>query len=248
MTLYIESLGYDEYIIFGDYVASKDRVSALSLPHLNHGDLPDPVALDGEPIATVQYIYDSKTNNVLVKDFADEGRKLTTVYTNNPYYRSYAWYSTRRYAEANFANPDGLIARGDQFKIRLDFAAGFRIVVKPDIIYFPHQGKDYVVKSSAMLLPTRFVVNHQQYLEVSRPLTANEAYSLVYLNIGSDNLAIIVHKQRFAADKQVDKHVREGTVSHQCQDRTTVTLVQCKHFILVPENRGDEPGGKEGKL
>ena len=72
LCLFIESVGYDETIMFGNYVLRAEGVSALSLPHLAHGDLPDPTVLDREPVATAQYIYDSQTNNVLVKDFLDE--------------------------------------------------------------------------------------------------------------------------------------------------------------------------------
>lgn len=132
-----------------------------------------------------------------------------------------------------------MVACGDQFKVRLDLAGDFKVVVKPDIVYFPHWDKDYLVKSSAMLLHTGFVTNPRQHLDIGRPLTANETFSLAYLNIGSDNLVTITHKQRFTADEQVDDHAREGIVSRQAEGRTMVTHVQCEHVILIPEDRGD---------
>jgi hypothetical protein len=245
LSLYIESIGYDESIMFGNYVVSEDCVSSLSLPHLDHGDLPDPTVLDREPITVVQYIYDSKTNNVLVKDFLDDGRTLATVYRHNSTYRSYTWFSTRRYAEADFADLESLIACRDQFKIRLDFGDDFKFVVKPDIIYFPHQNKDYLVKSSAMLLPEKFVVDPRQYIASGRRLTANESYSLAYLNISSDDLVTIVHKQRFTADERLDAHARKGTLVREAEGRTLVTHVRCEHIILVPASRDGEPGRKE---
>ena len=78
LTLFIESSDYDEYIVFGNYVVGSDRVNALSLAHLVHGDLPEPAALERGPVAASQYIYDSKTNNVLVKDWPDQTRRSTT--------------------------------------------------------------------------------------------------------------------------------------------------------------------------
>jgi hypothetical protein len=242
LTIYIEAPGYDEYIIFGNYVVSADRVSALSLPHLAHGDMPHPAKLDQEAICTSQYIYDSRTNNVLVKDFLDEGRTLTQVFTNNPYYRSYTWYSTRRYIDADFTDPadmptylERLKACGDQFKIRLEFVDDFKIVVKSDIIYFPYEHKDYLVKSGATVLPTEFVMNPAGYLSGGTPLFDHQDFSLAYLNIGSDKLVTIVHKQRFRADKQVDDHIREGTLMHLDEGRTGVSRVECDHTILVPK-------------
>jgi hypothetical protein len=244
LCLFIESIGYDETIIFGNYVLHADSVSALSLPHLAHGDLSEAAILDREPITTAQYIYDSRTNNVLAKDFLDENRTLTTVYTNNPVYKSYTWYSARRYAQADFCDTEGLIACGDQFKVRLDLTDDFKIVLKPDIIYFPHQAKDYLVKSSAMLLPTEFIFDPRRYLAEGRPLSTCEGYSLCYLNIGSDNTLTIIGEPRFIADERVDAHVREGTVSRQAEGRTLVTRVECAHAILVPEKRANQPGRK----
>ena len=236
LTLYIESEGYDEFIIFDNYAVSQDRVSALSLPHLDHGDLADPTTLDRESIAIVQYIYDSKTNNVLIKDFLDEGRTLTTVFTSNPTYGTYAWYSTCRYEEAGFSDLEELIGCGDQFKVRLDIADELGIVIRPDIVYFPHRGKDYLIKSSAMLLPTTFVADPRGYLATGRPLSANSTYSTTYLNVGSDNVTTIIGKQRFSADKTVDVHVSEGEVSRRNEGPTLVTRIRCAHVVLAPED------------
>ena len=234
LTLYIESEGYDEFIIFDNYAVSQDRVSALSLPHLDHGDLADPTTLDRESIAIVQYIYDSKTNNVLIKDFLDEGRTLTTVFARNPYYGSYAWYSTRSYEEAGFHGLEELIGCGDQFKVRLDLADDFGIVVKPDIVYFPHHGKDYMIKSSAMLLPSAFVADPYGYLATGRPLSDNSTFSTTYFAIGSDKVTTILGKQRFFADKAIDSHVSEGEINHRNEGRTLVTHIRCAHAVLVP--------------
>lgn len=244
LCLFIESVGYDETIMFGNYVLRAEGVSALSLPHLAHGDLPDPTVLDREPVATAQYIYDSQTNNVLVKDFLDEKQTLTTVYASNPVYKSYTWYSTRRYTQADSCNADELVACGDQFKVRLDVTKDFRIVLKPDIIYFPHQAKDYLVKSSAMLLPTAFVTDPRKYLAKGHPLTANNDYCLTYLNIGSDNRLTLIGKPRFIADKRIDKHVQEGTVSRPAEGHTLVTQIECAHVFLVPAKCANQNGRK----
>jgi hypothetical protein len=240
LCLFIESIGYDETIIFGAYVLCAEGVSGLSLPHLAHGDLPDPTILDREAVTTAQYIYDSKTNNVLAKDFLDENRTFTTAYANNPVYKSYTWYSTRRYTEAPFRDTERLMGCGDQFKLRLDLEDDFKIVLKPDIIYFPHHTKNYMVKSSAMLLPTEFVFDPQRYVAAGQTLTANKGYSLCYLNIGSDNVLTIIGKPRFIADGRVDEHIREGTVSRRAEGRTLVTHLECAHVILVPEKRANQ--------
>jgi hypothetical protein len=240
LCLFIESIGYDETIIFGNYVLHDEGVSALSLPHLAHGDMPDPQVFERETVATAQYIYDSKTNNVLVKDFIDKGRTSTTVFSNNPVYLSYTWYSTRRYTPVNFQNTEELIACGDQFKIRLDLTEDFKIVLKPDIIYFPYQTRDYLVKSSAMLLPTEFVDDPRRYLTKGRSFTANNEYCLSYLNIDSDKRLTIIGKPRFIADKHIDDHVQEGTVSRPAEGHTLVTQVSCAHVFLLPEKHAKQ--------
>ncbi len=234
LTLFIQAPGYDEFIIFGSYVLSRDRVSALSLQHLAHGDLPNPAGLDQEAICTSQYIYDSRTNNVLVKDFWDEGKTLTQVFSNNPFYKSYTWYSTRRYVPANFEDVERLKSYGDQFKMRLDFADDFKVVIKPDIIYFPYEHKDYLIKSAAMVLPTDFVLDPSDYLRDGKPLFDHEIFSLAYLNIGSDNSLTIVHKQRFKTDKRLDDHIREGTLARGSEGHVGVTRVYCDYDILIP--------------
>jgi hypothetical protein len=241
LCLFIESIGYDETIMFGNYVLQAEGISALSLPHLAHGDLPDPTVLDREPVTTAQYIYDSKTNNVLAKDFLDEHRTFTTVYAINPVYKSYAWYSTRRYTHAEFGDAERLIACGDQFKVRLDLTDDFQFVLKPDIVYFPYQAKDYLVKSSAMLLPTAFVTDPQRYVAAGQTPTANRNYCLSYLSIGSDKTLTIIGKPRFMADEQVDEHIREGAVSRQDEGRTLVTQLECTHVFLIPETRTSQP-------
>ena len=237
LTIYIESTDYDEFIIFGNYVVNAGRVCGLSLPHLNHGDLSDAERLTQEPITTVQYIYDSDANNLIAKDALDQGETQTTLFFQNPSYRSYAWYSTRSYVEAHFTDLERLVACGDQFKVRLDFSDDFKVIVKPDIIYFPDQGRDYLVKSSAMLLPTPFVNDPLRCVAAGRPILSNEEFSLTYLNVGSDGRVTIIHKQRFMADRKVSGRVLEGTVSHSAEGPTMVTQVQCEHAILIPDGK-----------
>jgi hypothetical protein len=236
LTLFIQAPGYDEFMIFGSYMVSPDRVSALSLQHLAHGDLPDQAALDQAEICTSQYIYDSRTNNVLVKDFSDEGKTLTQVFSNNPFYKNYAWYSTRRYASIASKDIERLKSCGDQFKIMLNPADNFKVIVKPDIIYFPYQHKDYLVKSAAMVLPTEFVRDPSHYIQNGGPLFDHQDFSLAYLNIASDNLLTIVHKQRFVADETRDDHIREGTLLHSDEGGVGVTRVYCEHSLLFPSN------------
>jgi hypothetical protein len=236
LTLYIESVGYDEYIIFDNCVLSPDRVSALSLPHLDHGDLSDPAVLDRDPLAIVQYIYDSQANNVLTKDLIDRGQTLTTVYAPNPVYKSYTWYTTRRYTEAPGAGVENLKAWGDQFKMRLDLSATFQIVIQPDIVYFPHQDRDYLVKSAPVLLPSDLAADPQAYVAGGRPLTANENYSVAYLNVSAAGQLTIVSKQRFTANTPLDDHVREGRLSRDAEGRTSVTRIPCTPLFLVPED------------
>jgi len=237
LTIYIESTDYDEFIIFSNYVVNAGRVSGLSLPHLNHGDLSNTERLAQEPITTVQYIYDSNANNLIAKDALDQDETRTTRFFHNPSYRSYAWYSTRGYIESHFTDLERLVACGDQFKVRLDFSDDFKIIVKPDIIYFPDQGLDYLVKSSAMLLPTPFVTDPLRYGAAGRPILSNEEFSLTYLNVGSDGRVTIIHKQRFMTDREVNGRVWEGAVSHSDEGPTRVTQVQCAHAILIPDGK-----------
>ena len=234
LTLFIESTDYDEYIIFGNYTISSDRVSAISLAHLDHGDLPDPAALKRVPVATSQYIYDSKTNNVLVKDWLDEGKTTTTVFINNPVYRSYAWYSTRCYREMGSADLDSLKACGDQFKIKLDLADTIKMVVKPSVVYFGHERNRFLVKSASMLLPSELVNDPAAYAAGNKALVDNLQFSQTYLNICSDNTLTIVSKQRCMVKRKSDSSVHQGTVLRSEEGRTLVTCVQCPHTILMP--------------
>jgi hypothetical protein len=249
MTAYEESSTFSCHIIFASYVVSADRVSGLSLPHLAFGDLTQPGRLDREPIDTIQYIYDSKCKNLLGRHVWDEDRAVTQIYANNPHYASFTWYSTRRYADAKLTDLDSLKALGDQFKVRLTFAEDFRIIVKPDIVYFPERGKDFLIKSSATILPTEFAVDPTLYARTSRPVIANRDFSLVYLNIGADNLLTIVHKQRFSINESVEVSLErsmrvseptprfEGHQSLQGDPNTTVTQIECDYAILVPDEK-----------
>lgn len=248
MTAYEESSTFTCHIIFANYVVSADRVSGLSLPHLAFGDLTDPARLDREPIDTIQYIYDSKCKNLLGRDVLDQDRTATQILANNPHYASFTWYSTRRYSDAKNTHLKRLKAFGDQFKVRLTFAEDFKIIMKPDIIYFPETGKDFLIKSPAMILPTEFAVNPRQYGQTGRPVIANKTFSLVYLNIGSDNLLTIVQAQRFSADESIDRRLErsigaseptplfEGYQDLESAPGTTVTRLECDYTILAPED------------
>jgi hypothetical protein len=249
MTAYEESSTFSCHIIFASYVVSADRVSGLSLPHLAFGDLTQPGRLDREPIDTIQYIYDSKCKNLLGRHVWDEDRAVTQIYANNPHYASFTWYSTRRYADAKLTDLDSLKALGDQFKVRLTFAEDFRIIVKPDIVYFPERGKDFLIKSSATILPTEFAVDPTLYARTGKPVIANKTFSLVYLNIGADNSLTIVHKQRFSVNESVEVSLErsmrvseptprfEGHQSLQGDPNTTVTQIECDYAILVPDEK-----------
>jgi hypothetical protein len=248
ITAYEESSTFTCHIIFANYVVSADRVSGLSLPHLAFGDLTEPGRLDREPIDTIQYIYDSKCKNLLGRHVLDEDRTVTQIYANNPHYASFTWYSTRRYSDAKLTDLDSLKALGDQFKVRLTFAEDLRIIVKPDIIYFPERGKDFLIKSSEMILPTEFAVDPKQYVRTGRPVIANKTFSLVYLNIGADNLLTIVHKQRLSVNESIERSLEraisasepvprfEGNQNFQRDPNTMVTRLECDYAILVPEN------------
>lgn len=234
LTIYVESLGYDEFIIFGNYAVLGERVAGLSLLHLDHGDLSDPTRLRREPIATVQYIYDSMANNVIGKDLLDDGETRTTAFIHNAAYRSYAWFSTRRFAEADSTDRDSLIGGGDQFKARLDIAEGCWLVFKPDIIYFPDDGRDWLVKSSAMLLPAEFITEPAAYARSGRPFVESRAWHLAYLNIDAGGRLTIAHRQHFALDASAGGSVREGALARGGEGRWTVTRLHCEHRILIP--------------
>lgn len=231
LTIFIESAGYDEYIIFGNYALAGGRVAGLSLAHLDHGDVPDPGALREGRITLAQYIYDSACNNVLVKDAPDEGISFTTVYAHNPSYRSYTWYSTREYAEAEAGQ---LAAQGDQFKLRLMFGEDFAMILKPSLVYFPHQGREYVVKSSAMLLPAEFAADPLRYVESGRRLVENTSFSLAYLTIDSNGRLLITHKRRFEAAGETTAGVREGAIRREEEGPTELTVLHCAYTLLAP--------------
>ena len=88
LTIFIESQGYDEYIIFDNYVLTDDRISALSQQHIDHGDLRIELDPEHESICTSQYIYDSQARLVLVKRTLDRGDTTGAVITNDNHYRS----------------------------------------------------------------------------------------------------------------------------------------------------------------
>ena len=234
LVVYIHSQGYNETIMFANYAIHAGRVSGLSLPHLNHGDLAEPERLAREPISTVEYIYDSMSNNLLGKDMLDGAGTQLTRYTHNAAYRRYAWYSTRAYTEATISDLDDLIGIGDQFKLRLQFE-DIALVIRPDIIFFPDDSRDYLVKSSAMLLPADFSADPLSYAGTGRPFIENSAFSLAYINVDSDNLATIVHKLRYAAAGQPDPYGTVGELTREQEGPTLVTRVQCEQAILVPE-------------
>jgi hypothetical protein len=234
LTIYIEAKGSAEYVLFGNYVVARDRVSGLGLPHPAQEKSVHPAG-DRETGTIVQHIFDSNMNVILAKDVLDKHKTFTTVLLGNPSYRSYTWYSTRRYVEKT-KGLTNLKAYGDQFKILLTFSKDFRVVVKPDIVYFPFQGREFLVKSSAMLLPSEFAVNPNKYIQRGRPFTENQFFSSTYLNIGSDGLVTIIHKQRFAANEQINSHTSEGTLDCHAEGRTIVTNIRCNHDILVPED------------
>jgi hypothetical protein len=246
ITAYEESSTFTCYIIFANYVVSADRVSGLSLPHLAFGDLTDAGRLDREPIETIQYIYDSKCKNLLCRNVLDEERTTAQIYANNPHYAAFTWYSTRRYTQVENATRESLRALGDQFKVRLDLSEDFQLIMDPDIVYFPEEGKEFLIKSSAVVLPTQCALNPRQYVRTSRPLIANRTFSLAYLNIGADKSLTIVHKQIFSADESVEKGLErsiwasEPTPRFEAQQNlrnhpgTLVTRLECDYTILVP--------------
>jgi hypothetical protein len=235
LTIYIEANGLHEYVIFGNYAVTQDRVNGLGLPHsalpglFHTGD-------SNKQIGTViQHIHDSRTNNVSIQELLDDNKTLTTVFDGHPAHASYTWYSTRRYVE-KAGKVGTLQGCGDQFKILLTFSRDFLIVVKPDIVYFPYQGREYLIKSSSMVLPSEFAVAPNKYIQGGKPLTENQSYSVVYLNIGSDDLLTIVHKQRFMARQPLDAHAGDITVAQTAEGRTMVTNIECEHTVLVPES------------
>jgi len=233
--------------MFANVVVEGDRVDGLSLPHLAFGDLREPGRLDREPIDVIQYIYDSKQKNLLCRDVLDENRTVTEMFANNQHYASITWYSTRRYAEAEFGGRDWLSARGDQFKLRLSLSEQLTMIMKPDIVYFPDDGRDFLAKSSSMILPADLVAHPLRYAVAGRPLVANETFSLAYLSIASDGLLTIVHKRRFSLAESLSDNLERAARSAEATPRfmgrqgrqedgpTMVTRLACPYAFLVPE-------------
>ena len=64
----------------------------------------------------------------------------------------------------------------------------------------------------------------------------SELFSLAYLNIVSDNILVIIHKQHARVGTKVDDHSHQGTFTHQGTHQIQITRVACNHTILVPES------------
>ena len=249
ITLYEESSIFTCHIVFPNYVVTGDRVSGLSLPHLAFGDLSDPCRLHREPIDIIHYIYDSKCKNLLCRDVLDQDRTATELFANNPHYARFTWYSTRRYSSSEPNHLDCVKTLGDQIKIRLTLAEDFKIIARPDIIYFPQASSGFVVKSSAMILPTAFVTDPEQYVQTGRPVIANTSFSLAYLNLDSDGMLTIVHKERFTLRESLERtlarslSVSEPTprfLGHQLRQADSpagATRVHCEYTVLIPQDR-----------
>jgi len=234
LVVHIHSQGYNETIMFANYAVSAGRVNGLSLPHLNHGDLAEPARLQREPISSVEYIYDSMCTNLIAKDMLDGAGTQLTRYAHNAAYRRYAWHATRKYTEAGITDLDDLIRLGDQFKLRLQFGE-VQLVIRPDIIFFPDRDRDYLVKSSAMLLPADFASDPVGYARTGRPFIDNHTFSRAYVNVDSDNLVTIVHTLRYAAAGRPTESGLTGALSHEEEGKPLVTRVYCKQTILIPE-------------
>lgn len=232
LTIFIESIGIDEYVVFGNYVVTGDRVYGLDQPHSALQEIVHASDSNIQHETIVRYIYDSNQNAISAYDFLGEYKTLTTG-SRTVSDQRFAWYSTRRYVERT-DRVESLQAGGDQFKILLKFSSDFRLIMKPDIVYFPHEGRQYLVKSSAMLLPSRFAFAPDRYIRDGKPLTENQSYSLVYLNIGSDDLLTIVHQPRFTVLGAQVGNQRDDT-SSTSESRTGVTNIKCDHTILIPE-------------
>ncbi len=247
ITAFEESSVFSCHIMFANYAVGADRVSGLSLPHLAFGDLTDSGRLEREPIDIIQYIYDSKCKNLLCRDVLDQDRTVTESFANNPHYASFAWYSTRRYSDFQCQDPDHLKAFGDQFKVRLAFSSNFFMIVKPNIVYFPEEERDFLVKSAGLVLPTEFANNPAQYLHTGKPLIANRTFSLVYLAIDSDGHLTIAYQPCYSADESIeDNLIRSFSVSEptprfkgvhnrKTGPGTMATRLRCDYAILVPE-------------
>jgi hypothetical protein len=248
-----ESSIFSCHIVFASYVVGAGRVSGLSLPHLAFGDLRDEGRLQREPMETIQYIYDSQCKNLLCRDILDQGQTVTEVHANNPHYASFTWYSTRRYRPVGSLDLSGIKRLGDQFKARLEFSKSHdttrttTLIMQPDIIYFPHSGRDFLIKSSAMILPAAFCRDPFGYGLTGRPLIAHTHFSLAYLNLDSEGLLTIVHTQRFTLNETVEQAVERamavsqpvapfmGRQSRSSDAPTGVTQARCAFTLLAPE-------------
>ena len=232
LTIFIESSGVDEYVALSNYVVTGDRVYGLGSSHSVLQQLFDASESNMTPQTIVRHIHDSRENAISAYDFLGESKTLTTGNRTAPD-KHFAWYSTRRYVELT-EKVESLPVYGDQFKILLKFSSDFRLVMKPDIVYFPYDGRQYLVKSSGMLLPSRLASAPNRYIRDGKPLTENQSYSVVYLNIGSDDLLTIVHQPRFTILSAPVGKQRDDT-SSTTEPRTGVTNIKCDHTILIPE-------------
>jgi hypothetical protein len=246
ITLYEVSSAFSCYLVFANYVVSSDRVSGLSLPHMAHGEFANPAALGQTSLTTIRYIYDSLNNNLLCKDLLDDKCTITSIWANNPHYSSLAWYATRQYAARHFEDLISLKACGDQFKVRLELHQAFKLVLKPASVSCPESGKGFLIMSSAMILPTAFVLNPKRYVKHATPLIANKTFSLAYLTVGSDQTLTIVHKQRYSADESAHRALKraialsaptarfEARQAIRPDPPAAITRLECDYAILVP--------------
>lgn len=245
-----ESSIFTCHIFFANVVVSGDRISGLSLPHLAFGDLRDEERLLGQPAEIIYYVYDSMCSNLLGKDIPDEERTVTEFFANNPHYAGLTWYSTRRYEPAPLMDVGQLRTLGDQFKLRLRLSDSFTFIMRPDIVYFPDDGRAFLVKSAPMMLPTAFAADPRAYAEVGRPLVANTTFSVAYLNLDSDGLLTLVHTQRFSLDEDQSDALQRaaataaptphflGRQARQQDPPTAVTQMTCEYDLLAPAAEG----------
>jgi hypothetical protein len=230
--LYLESIGFEKYLLFGNCVVSHDRVTSLGLSHLAAGYLTPPTP-HKQSQDVIQCIHDSQTNSLCAREPWDAKSSLTSVYRSAPTACTQTWYSTRKYVESREARAS-LRTCGDQCKLLLTLTPEFRIVMRPDITYFPRTGREYLVKSSTMLLPSAFASDPMNYIRGGKALTDDRCYSSTWLNIGSDDLLTIIHKRRFMTRELVNRPARKSRAAPPCEEQTLVTNIRCEHVILVP--------------
>jgi hypothetical protein len=243
---YEESSIFTCHIAFANYVVTGDRLSGLSLPHLAFGDLRDEARVRSQPAEIVYYIYDSMGNDVLCKDIPDQQRTITEIWANNPHYAALTWYSTRPFAPAGPLDGKRIRELGDQFKLRLTFGDDLHIILRPDIIYFPDDERDFLVKSSAMVLPTALARDPWRYAATGRPLVANTSFGVSYLNLDSTGLLTIIHTPRFAVQESTEDALERVAavaepaapfVGRRCDTadgHSQVTRVTCQYELLLP--------------